>query len=102
MTKVVDKAIEIFVSSYDMPIKGELLVLVSPNYFDDVALLVGNKNYIQKTCVPFILFENKYYEADTIEIVPNDVSVYVSNARKYVLVEEKDLNKIKKELVYEF
>ena len=102
MKEVVDKAIESFVPSYDMPPKGELMVLVSPNYFYDGALLIGNKNYIQKTCVPFILFENKYYEADTIEVVPNPVSMYIANCRKYVEMEEEDLNKIKKELVYEF
>lgn len=100
--EVVDKAIEKFIPDYDTPKKGDLIVLISPMFFSDDEILIGDKNYIQKTCIPFIMYDEKYYKADTLEVVPNEVSMYVSSARKYVLVDGSDLSKIEDKFVYKF
>ena len=91
-----------FNPTFDMPKESDLIMLIPPTYYDDDEILVGNRDYLSynKICVPFILYENKYYEADMSESIPHGASDLVANCRKYVLVENE--TEIDKKYVYEY
>jgi hypothetical protein len=70
---------------FDMPAKKELVLLKEPNHFSEGDILVGTKNFIQKSCVPFVKYQGKYYKADAIEILHPDLFGKISSCRKYVI-----------------
>jgi len=81
---------------HNMPQKGGLILLQEPRHFSPGEILVGIKSFIQTSCVPFVKYNNEYYRADTIEVLPSDLIGKLASCRKYIksnLPEEmKNLN----------
>lgn len=68
---------------YDMPDKEDLRLI---NQKVD-SLLILDRRFIQSDCVPFIKYENAFYKADLLEVVPTYFIKFGESCRTYTKCE---------------